>query len=121
MRDYEELYDAVTRAGGLLPVTMGTLRDIENAGRLGKIVRDRISTNLRHHRLRHLPLELPNDQNDVVRVYADSGTLAAVVDAVLRPSEQGDRLLKELATKGSKKKLNDLRVLLEEAIEILEE
>jgi hypothetical protein len=120
VRTYEDLRETVLGKGGLLRVPMGDLRDIEKAGRLGKIVRDRIHTNLQHQQLGHLPVDLPNDQDDVVRIYDTRGPLGAVVAAVLNPSQAGDKLLRELSSKGAEKKLSDLRALLDEAVEILD-
>lgn len=120
MQSYEELREAVTENGGVHRVAMGTLRDIEAAGRLGKIVRDRIHINLQHRNLGHLPVELPNDQAQEVRIYDTQSPLGAVVAAVLNPSESGDRLLRGLSSKEAQKKLSDLRALLDEAIEIIE-
>lgn len=120
MNAYEELRKVVVDNGGIYRMTMGALRNIEQAGRLGKIVRDRIHTNLQHHQLGHLPVELPNDQTDLVRIYDTQSQLGSIVSAVLEPSESGDRRLRELSGTNAAKKLSDLRVLLDEAIEIIE-
>lgn len=120
MRTYEDLREKVVENGGIDQVAMGTLRDIESAGRLGKIVRDRIRTNLHRHHLGHLPVELPNDQSDVVRIYDVQSPLGAVITAVISPSDSGDRLLRGLSGKDAQKKLSHLRALLDEAIEIVD-
>jgi len=117
---YDDLREVVLQNKGLHKVSMGVLRDIEDAGRLGKIVRDRIHTNLGNHRLGHLPVDLPNDQNDLIRIYDKGSDLSSLIEAVLHPSDAGDKALKSLGGRSASKKLADLRLHLEEAIELID-
>lgn len=121
---YPALREYVAHPGGghgLFKLTMGELRDIEQAGRLGKHVRDRISLSLRQHGLGHLPVELPNDQSEEVRIYLLGSEISQAIDAVLRPSSTGDTLLRNLSRPGASKKLSEVRTALEELIETLDD
>jgi len=107
--------------GGLAVTSMQQLRDLGNAGRLGKHVRDRISQSLKDHGLGHLPAELPNDQSAEVRIYVTASAIGQVIEAVLRPSESGDVRLRNVGSEDAVKKLSDVRAQLEEIIETIDE
>jgi hypothetical protein len=64
-------------------------------------------------------VELPNDQLDYVRVYRRDSPIGNVIDAVLNPSDVGDQLLQSLSGKDAEKKLSELRILLQEAAELI--
>ncbi|HEY0691936.1 MAG TPA: hypothetical protein VGD71_23185 [Kribbella sp.] len=64
-------------------------------------------------------MELPNDQLDYVRVYRRDSPIGNVIDAVLNPSDVGDQLLQSLSGKDAEKKLSELRILLQEAAELI--
>jgi hypothetical protein len=93
---YDDLPDKVRRENGVSKVDMGTLRDMEGAGKLGKYVRANISKALAARGLGHFPEELPIYQHEVVRVYERSSPVGRVVRAVLRPSDAGDNELRKL-------------------------
>jgi len=95
-RTYQELADSAHSNGGLAVVDMGTLRDLDGAGKLGKYVRDRISKALAAQGLGHFPEDLPIYQHEVIRVYERSSVIGRVVAAVLHPSKKGDENLRSL-------------------------
>lgn len=93
---YDDLPDKVRRDNGVSVVDMGTLRDMEGAGKLGKYVRANISTALGARGLGHFPEELPIYQHESVRVYERATPVGRVVAAVLHPSAAGDTVLRGL-------------------------
>lgn len=111
MSDYKELRQAADEDGGLHVTTMEVLREIEGAGRLGKLVRDSISRNLEAHGLGHLPAELPAYQELPVRLYVKNSAIAQVVSAVLHPSAHGDQVLREAGTSESDEIVRKIREL----------
>lgn len=119
---YAEMREVVqSQHGGLAVTSMQQLRDLGNAGRLGKHVRDRISQSLQDHGLGHLPAELPNDQSAEVRVYVTASAIGQVIEAVLRPSQSGDARLRNVGSEDVVKKLSEVRAQLEEIIETIDE
>jgi hypothetical protein len=120
VHSYDELSDHVAENQGLLKVQMSLLRDLEGAGRLGKLIRDKIHGNLLAAQMGHLPVELPNDQWDYVRIYRRDFPIGNVIEAILNPNDAGDKLLRNLSGKEAEKKLSELRVLLEEATELID-
>jgi hypothetical protein len=72
MESYRTLEDRVTKAGGLLEVSMEELRDSEGAGKLGSHVRDAIARHLRQRQLSVLGGRLPNDQRAKVWLIAEN-------------------------------------------------
>lgn len=111
MNDYAELRQAADEDGGLYVTTMEVLRELEGAGRLGKLVRDSISRNLEAHGLGHLPAELPAYQELSVRVYVKNSEIAKVVAAVLHPTLHGDQVLRAAGTSESDEIVREIRKL----------
>ncbi|MFD0072969.1 hypothetical protein ACFVIY_11070 [Streptomyces sp. NPDC127166] len=95
---YEDLRESTRSEGGLRVVTMGTLRDIEGAGRLGNRVLATISDKLKAQGMGHFPAELPGNQDHEVRVYLRDSPVADLVDAVFRPSSKGDEALRRVSS-----------------------
>ncbi|MER6076977.1 hypothetical protein [Streptomyces sp. NPDC001833] len=106
---YEELRESVQANRGLRTVAMGTLRDIEGAGRLGIQVRDAISRSLESHGMGHFPAELPPNQHDQVRLYLLGTSIAEVIKAVLNPSLKGDESLRGIGDAGAHEQLRQIR------------
>lgn len=92
---YEELVNDVQAQGGIAAYQMAVLRDMQGAGKLGKYVRENIGNALLAHGLGYFP-ELPVYQDQMVRVYRHDTDLARVVEAVLRPSNAGDKALRSI-------------------------
>jgi hypothetical protein len=97
---YDDLRKQVEANGGLLQVWMEDLRELHEAGRLGKHVRAGIHEKLAEHGLGHLPAELPAYQEEEVRVYRLGTPLAQTINAVLHPSTAGDEQLRQSAGQG---------------------
>ncbi|WP_310728598.1 hypothetical protein [Streptomyces sp. N2A] len=107
--NYEELRSAVTADGGLHVVTMGVLRDIQGAGRLGSRVLDTISGQLESHGMGHIPKELPGNQDSPVRIYLLGTPIADIVDAVHNPSLKGDAILRGAGDSEARAQLRQIR------------
>ncbi len=93
---FEEIRDAVTRAGGVHTVLASTLRDALDAERLGKDIRDRISSKLSEYSLGHYPVEIPSRHWEYVRLYALDSEYGELYGAALRPGEHEDEELRRL-------------------------
>lgn len=109
---YEDLRAAVTADGGLHVVTMGVLRDIQGAGRLGSRVLDTISGQLLLHGMGHLPRELPAHQDSPVRIYLLGTPIAETVDAVHNPSLKGDEILRGAGGSEARTQLQKIREII---------
>jgi len=106
---YEELRTKAAADGGLHIMTMGVLRDIEGAGRLGSRVLGTISDKLRSHGMGHIPKELPDNQDSPVRIYLLGTPIADTVDAVHNPSLKGDAILRGAGDSEARAQLQQIR------------
>lgn len=95
MATLNDIKDQVERNNNLLTVTMEQLREAHGAGRLGVHVRDEISQILAGMGLGHVPQELPNYQHELVRLYKRGTPVGQIIEVVLMPGEQHDRVLIE--------------------------
>ncbi|KAA3638830.1 MAG: hypothetical protein DWP92_05565 [Armatimonadetes bacterium] len=107
---YESLEDvrqAVVDNSDVLTVEMRQLRDAHGAGRLGVHVRTNISKKLRGLGLGHYPVDLPDRQEQMIRIYRQGSPIAEIVDAVLNPSMSHDAELRQ-AVGGDAQQILDL-------------
>jgi hypothetical protein len=109
---FKDIRAEVERAGGVLSVLASTLRDAVDAERLGKDIRDQISSKLNEYGLGHYPPEIPNRQWEYVRLYALESDYDRLYAAVLRPGEHDDEELRQLVSSEPGKKLKQIRELL---------
>jgi hypothetical protein len=86
---------AVEAAFGAKTFRAGDLRDAFGGGRLSSGVRAGISRDLLGLGLGHYPKELPDWQDDLVRVYKLGSPIADLIDAVLEPSIAHDEELRQ--------------------------
>lgn len=93
----EELREHVDNHDGVLTTTMGVLRDAYGKGRLGPHVRAGIHNALAGLGLGHFPSELPEYQNERVRLYRLGSPVGNLINAVLDLSEESDELLRGTA------------------------
>ncbi|MFJ5122248.1 hypothetical protein [Kitasatospora sp. NPDC088548] len=106
---YDDLREAVLADDGLHTVDMGTLRDIQGAGRLGVHVRDAITRSLQSHGMGHIPGELPSNQYDEVRLYLLGSPIGDIIKAVLSPSAKGDDALRAVNASEAQDQLRRIR------------
>ena len=95
MSTYDQIAKQVDASNGLYVTRMEELRDAHQASRLGVNVRDAISDRLRSRGIGHVPDVLPPYQEDEVRLYRLGDPIGKVIEAVLRPSDAGDQILRQ--------------------------
>ena len=82
--------------------TMGDLRDIHGAGKLGQHVASAISKKLAQMGVGHIPAGLPLAQNDQVRLFLHGTPIGTLISMVLTPGEANDsRLLEYVEENGT--------------------
>jgi hypothetical protein len=111
VENWDELRDLVTEKGGVLTVSMATLRDIHGAGKLGIWVREHIQEKLKGVGLGHYPPELPQYQENSVRLYRLGTPLADLIKAVLEPGETNDARLLKMTDSDASEVLKKIREL----------
>jgi hypothetical protein len=112
---WEDLREAAEANGGVYVTTMGVLREVKKAGRLGNLVRDEISNKLSGAGLGHLPTELPSYQSEYVTLYLKGGPVGKVVQAVMeRPSHENADRLRRLNTSTATEKLQRIAEIVQE-------
>lgn len=93
--DWNAIKERVEKGGNVATFNMLELRDAHGAGKLGVKVRAEISDLLAGIGLGHIPAELPNYQHEQVRLYKKGTPVGQLIDCVLVPGEQNDKLLAE--------------------------
>lgn len=109
--DIPAIRKAVEENGDLLTLPMWSVRDAYGADRLGRIVRENIERELAGVGLGCLPKTLPTYQEEEVRVYKLGSRVADLIDAVRRPSEQGDDRLREAGSNEASARIEQIREL----------
>ena len=97
-RPLAKLREEIEAQGGIALLPMWKIRDAARWDRLGVNVVKDIASKMRRSGLATLPAMdvLPYTQYAMVRVYVTEGRLADVISAVLDPSNEGDKLLREI-------------------------
>ena len=113
MEDYSHLVEAVNKNQGALVVTMGKLRDVHKAGKLGTTVVTNISRALKNAGLDHAPTELSTSQWDCALIYRQGNAIAQVVGAIQNIDGDSASILKNLvgAEGGDRKTIERIREL----------
>jgi hypothetical protein len=108
--DFLNKLDAIQKrvkdADGVLTVSMKELKDLHGAMRLKELVRESIAEHLKYKQVGFVGVgpaydELPNSENETVRLYMKGTPVARVIEAVLLKGAGGDQQLRELADSGS--------------------
>lgn len=108
---YEDLSNAVDEGGGVVTVSMGILRDIHGAGKLGINVCTSISEKLAGYGLGHLPETLSSNQLDNARIFKVGSAIGDLIKAVTSIDGQSDEKLRDLATNRSNEVIKKIRDL----------
>jgi hypothetical protein len=97
-RPMAKLREEIEAKGGIEVLPMWRIRDAAGWDRLGVNVVKDIASKMRRGGLATLPAMdvLPCTQHALVRVYVREGRLGKVISAVLEPSYDGDKLLREI-------------------------
>lgn len=114
MQTFEDLLQHVKTWEGVHTVSAATLRDLYGAERLGSVVRSSISRKLASMGLAHLPIELPDRQHEMVRIYMQGSPVAELIEAALGTGRTADRRLRKAARGDCEKTLKKIRELLDE-------
>ena len=93
MANWDQIKDAVEKNGNVKTVTMKDLRDAHGTLKLGSTVREQISAELAGMGLGHIPQVLPNNQDELVRVYKHGTPIGELIDTVLKPGPLNDNKL----------------------------
>lgn len=112
----EDLRDAVECNGGVLSLSMDKVRDAFGSGRLGSTIRAEISAKLKRLGLAHMPRELPNYQEQWIRLYLRKSRVGRLIAASRHIGTEADRRLREAANNEANQKLDAIRELLKPRI-----
>ena len=93
MLDFNTIKQNVESNGNVLTVTMETLRDAAGKGKLGINVRQEIINSLAGIGLGHVPVVLPANQHEQVRLYKRGTPVGDFIDVVLNAGQQNDTKL----------------------------
>jgi hypothetical protein len=100
---YSEFKKNVQESGGFILANMGYLRDVHGAGKLGTIVVENISEQLKASGLGYFPDELPTLQSKNVFVYQIGTPASRLFEAVKNADENSVEIIKKFAnTKDNK-------------------
>lgn len=95
MASWDEIKKEVEENGSVLTVTMETLREAADALKIGVNVQATIMKELAGVGLGHIPPQLPNYQDELVRLYKQGTPLGDLINMVLKPGKQRDAKLIE--------------------------
>lgn len=96
-----------------MTVSVGSLRDTHGAGRLGVHVRANIHNELAGRGIGHFPAEIPDNQDQPVRVYKKGTPAGELIDAVLRPGNGQDKKIRDAVQSDAQRILEKIRELVE--------
>jgi hypothetical protein len=115
---FEELRELVDRRGGIHRISMGDLRDINGAGKLGIHVVTQIKRSLSRAGLSILlpagQADMPRYQEEYVVIYLTQSKVGEVIEAVHEADFSAVKLLRDLASDNSAEKLQAIRDILDE-------
>ncbi len=118
INSFSELRDHVERRGGIHSTTMGKLRDLQKAGKLGIHVVSQIERRLGSVGLSVLlptgETALSRDQNETVVVYLGGSKAGELISAVHRADAAAVKAIRDLASDNSSEKLEAIRQILDE-------
>jgi hypothetical protein len=92
---WDQIKADVEKNGNVLTVQMENLRDAHGAGKLGRHVREEITSALLGIGLATIPQELPSYQHELVRLYKRGTPVGDLIEKVLNPSESTDQTIVE--------------------------
>jgi hypothetical protein len=91
--DWNEIRQKVETNKNVLTLKMAVLRDAAGKGKLGTKVNKGIDKQLNELGLGHVPHELPNNQNALVRLYKRGTPIGVLVERASTPSKRYDSYL----------------------------
>lgn len=113
--NFQVVRKIVAEDGNLHVFEMGTLRNAQCAEKLGSTVRKEIIRSLEGAGLGFFPPhdDLPKYQDEMLRVYVRGTPVGRVIEAVLSPSADGDRALREIGGGDASAKIEMIREVLD--------
>ena len=93
-QNYGPIKASVEKAGDVKTFTMLELRNAHGTKKLGSIVAKEISKALARMGLGHVPIDIPGNQENLVRVYKQGTQVADIIQAALSPGKENDDKLK---------------------------
>ena len=108
---FEELVRLVDDDDGMTIVTAERLRDAAGWKRLTQGAIEDIANHLARRGLGSFPPMAPGERWAQVRVYRRGTTFGNMIDAVIEPSEAGDRRLRDVAADDATETLAKIRKL----------
>ncbi len=112
--NFNELLAEVESKKGVLTIGMWVLRNMRNAGKLGRHVVAEISAELAKRGLDHMPQELPLNQHELVRIFKKGGNVGKIIEAAHEVNPDADEVLRSYAQIAS----DSLRERIEEVIKL---
>ncbi len=115
---FEELRESVERRGGVHRISMGDLRDINGAGKLGIHVVTQIRRSVSRAGLSILlpagSTDVPRYQEEDVVIYVTQSKVGEIIEAVHAADASAVKVLRDLAGDDSAEKLQAIRDILDE-------
>ena len=110
---YQDLSKEIDDAGGVCVKSMGQLRDVHGAGKLGSNVVASIAEKLAGVGLGHSPTDLPTSQFQRALIYRRGSAFARLIEAVNDPNEHSIEVLAEISgnSGGASETLQQIRDL----------
>jgi len=104
----DAIHKKVILNGGVLTVPMKDLKELHGAQRLKELVRESIAFHLNYKQIGFVGDELPNSENESVRLYLKGTPVARIIEAVELEGVRGDQQIRELADTASAVTTQDL-------------
>ncbi len=106
----QELREAVERNDNILTVPMWKVRDAYGAQRLKVHIRSGIHDELDGLGLTHMPFEIPDNQNDPIRIIKKGTPAAKLIAAARRVGDpDDDQLIRDSVAGDAKATLQEIR------------
>lgn len=108
---YQEIKSALESNDGLMSISMGELRDAHDVLRLGVHVRTGIHDRLQGMGIGHFPEELPDYQDQNVRLYTLGSPFAKILNDLFDFSQAADDRLRERIANDYEERLQKIKEL----------
>ena len=109
--NFEQIASHVRTQGGIVTLTMESLRDAHGAGKLGKHVLKGIENDLAGNGLGYLPKALPGYANESVRLYTLGSRFAVFLSHMDDYSGEADDRLREFFNDDLAKTIQSIKEL----------
>ncbi len=122
---FNELAEEVVAAQGVLTVWAEQPKKAWDAQRLGANIRGYITEALERRDIGHIPVEFPDRESALVRLYVRNSAVGRIIEAVLNPGEDTDdeirNLVEGVALDNKEVQLTQIRQLVGALQDVLDE